>query len=87
MKTIWKYYLDPDGKVDIPKGGEILCVQAQREMPCIWVLVVSEQEYVERRLFNVFFTGQKMPENYKGAYIGTCQLDGGRLVVHVFESI
>ena len=65
MKTIWKYKINPETKLEIPKGAIVLSVQTQRDQPCMWVLVDSSNKN-ELRKFKVYGTGhqlQKIQEN------------------------
>lgn len=89
MKTIWKYELNPGNPyvIGMPEGAEILTVQVQNNVPCIWAKVDTEAE-LEERIFYVFATGQEIDldgQDVYLAYIGTFQLNGGSLVFHVFE--
>lgn len=90
-KTIWKYPLLLIGEqaIQMPKGAEILCAQAQRNHLCLWALVDPAAKKDER-LIVIHGTGYPVPEvhnAYKRQYIGTAQMDGGSLVWHVFEII
>lgn len=85
MKTIWKYILQPETTVQMPREARILCVQEQHGNTCLWALVDPQQPRETRR-FNTYGTGFDMPEN-PGQYIGTFQVESGRLVFHVFEEI
>jgi hypothetical protein len=85
MKTIWKFSLDdPMGSLQMPIGAEILCLQIQRGVPCIWVKV-DDSAKVERRTFIVVGTGHKLSVN-ANKYIGTFQEANGDLIWHVFET-
>ena len=94
MKTIWKYELKTDNQVlQMPKGAQILTVQIQNEIPCLWVLVNPEAEH-QPRAIEIFGTGHDIeeytePEVYKinRKYIGTYQLRGGAFIAHVFERL
>lgn len=84
-ETIWKY----DIKVGItdlylPKDSEILCVQVQNAIPCIWARVNPENK-TERRSFIVYGTGLTINLEDSKKYIGTFQL--GKFVGHLFELI
>ncbi len=83
MKTIWKYKISPEMKLEIPKGAIVLSIQTQGDQPCMWVLVDSFNEN-ELRKFKVYGTGHQLPEN-PGKYIGTFQVENGSLVFHLFE--
>ncbi|GAH37849.1 unnamed protein product [marine sediment metagenome] len=87
MKTIFKYPLRPDDYqiVIMPRGAQILTVQAQRERPCLWALVETDNEPEERH-FRMAGTGHLFTSKDKLLrYIGTFQVKAGELVFHVFE--
>jgi hypothetical protein len=85
MKTIYKYPFSIDDSVIItmPVGAEILTVQVQHRVPCIWALVDPEAPKVDR-YFRVAGTGHSLPEN-PGKYVGTFQQLEGNLIFHVFD--
>lgn len=89
MKTIYKYPVDGsealgDITLNIPQGGQVLDVQVQGGIPCIWVLVESTKPIVQR-VFRIIGTGHRINVNTVLDYIGTFQLDNGDLVYHLFE--
>jgi hypothetical protein len=87
MQAIWKQLLEVTDRqeVTLPKGAKVLCVQTQKEVPCIWFITptvdVSEKEH---RTFSIYGTGHEHAI-ISGEYLGTFQLKGGILVFHVFE--
>ncbi len=85
---IWKYEIKIDDKIQIemPEKAEILSVQVQKGIVCIWALVDSENK-TETRYFEVFGTGHKVPVDMgiSRKFIGTFQIYGGDLVFHLFE--
>jgi hypothetical protein len=84
MKTIWKFELPKQGKILMPKGAEILTVQTQNEIPCIWAVVNPDADK-EERTFVIYGTGFEFQLiDYK--YIGTFQMHSHGLVFHVFEA-
>lgn len=89
-KAIYKYSFDLKDRQTIvmPEGAEILSVQTQHEVPCLWAMVAPENK-TEIRLFEVFATGQIIPcdMGVKRKYIGTFQVQGGHLVFHLFERL
>lgn len=89
-KSIWKYPVRVTDRliVEMPKGAEILCVQVQRDEPCLWALVTPDTT-TEKRFFEMFGTGHPVPSDMGIArqYIGTFQLHGGSLLFHVFERV
>ena len=86
MKVIYKYELDTTdiNVVEMPKGGEILCVHTQNDIPYIWVLV-DPNETQMNRIIETFGTGHPINENDKRRYIGTYQQYNGQLMFHCFE--
>lgn len=87
-KTIWKFPLKKTDtqNIDIPKGAEILTVQAQGEIPFLWALVDPQTE-MGNRTIEIFGTGHPVlyDMGVSRKYISTFQLFGGTLVLHVFE--
>lgn len=87
-KAIWKFQLETTDTqvIQMPIGSEILCVQTQKEKPCIWVLVNPEKQQ-ELRNIDIFGTGHEISDSIERSYLGTYQLNSGPLVFHVFERI
>lgn len=87
-KTIYKYPLSADDPqiITMPQNAQILCVQVQREIPCIWALVNPEESGVERE-FVIHGTGHPIKDTSHYHYIDTFQLQNGALVFHVFEVV
>jgi len=85
MSVIYKYALQNVAfqGVAMPKGAEILCVQTQRDVPCIWARVNPAAPVRNRKLLS-FGTGEPI-SGTPGKYIGTYQLNNGRLVFHLYE--
>lgn len=86
--TIYKYQFDVADEVtlDMPTGAKVLCVQMQRDAPCVWALVDASAP-LEPRCFEVYGTGHKI-ENVSGLqYVGTFQMRDGLLVFHLFERV
>jgi len=85
-KKIFKYELQIKdlNKVIMKKGAEVLSIQTQNEIACIWALV-DPYEIDENRFFEIFGTGNIVPQNSFRKFIGTFQLSGGLLVYHCFE--
>jgi hypothetical protein len=91
MKRIYKYELGAvrPQTIWLPKGAEILTAQGQHgRNVCIWALIDPEQPD-EQRSFEIFATGENVHVDMgvKRNYIGTAQLEGGKLIFHVFERI
>lgn len=87
-RQIFKYQLDTTDiqQVEMPEGAEILCVQTQYGIPCIWALV-QPNAALSKRTIEIFGTGHNVPENANRKYIGTYQLRQVNLVFHCFELI
>jgi len=85
MITVHKFPLQLDDlqTVDLPAGAVVLTVQVQYEALALWARVDTDQP-TERRLIRLVGTGNPIPPG-TGAYLGTVQMHGGRLVLHAFE--
>ena len=87
-KQIWKYELKikDTQSIEMPKGSEILTVQTQQGIPCLWALVDPESES-EIRTIELFGTGHPIyyDMGISRNYIGTFQMEEGRIVFHAFE--
>lgn len=85
MKTIYKYPLEiREGQcVDMPEGAIILSVQLQNDKPQLWVLVDTLRP-LESRYIKIYGTGNPC-DGSPNKFIGTFQMNDGRLVWHVFE--
>ncbi len=83
MKTIWKFPLKvtDEQTLQIPNGAQLLTVQTQGEIPCLWALVDPN---AERKPCVVQTYGTGHPIREVGAYLSTYQMSGGALVFHVF---
>jgi hypothetical protein len=86
MDRIYKYVVPPLDTFDLalPAGARVLSVQTQEGRPHVWAEVDTDAPD-ERRRFECFATGQPMPAASR-VYVGTFQLDEGRLVYHLYES-
>lgn len=99
FKYVWPLTSGTDLlSIDMPRNAEILCVREQRVPPdaravsqrpdeqlCIWARVtVNELNEIEPRKFMLCGTGHFAPP-LDHRYIGTAMLQGGSLVLHVFE--
>jgi hypothetical protein len=87
-KEIWKYKLDmPMLAFAMPAGAEVLCVQVQDEIPCIWGLV-NPVAPPKERYFEIKGTGHKIDGDCSDKkYIGTWQESPLPLVWHLFECL
>ncbi len=65
----------------MPRGAEILDLQMQRGVPCLWAKVLESEPMIERTFLTIG-TGRVVP-NWGVGYIGTYQ--SGEYVWHVFE--
>lgn len=91
MKAIYKYSLKSGQagayvRVEMPEHAIVYAVREQRGEVCMWAEVDTERPLTVR-LFQVFATGQEIPENMGiySAYVGTCFFDDGNFVFHVYE--
>lgn len=87
MKTIWKYEVQTKSSfyLDMPEGALVLSVQMQRNVPCILAKVDTEAR-TRVRQFAVVGTGNPIHQDTTGwCFVGTFQLLGGDVVLHLFE--
>ena len=86
MKTIFKYPLvtRDEMSLNMPIGAEILTVQLQDGVPCMWTRV-DPSRCQETRIFHIHGTGNPIPNSDREIYIGTWQK--GSFVWHLFEFI
>jgi hypothetical protein len=83
MKTIYKYEATfPSFEIEVSTDCQILSVQQQDNVPCIWALVDKEKENT-KRFFKWHGTGLDITEPGSRSYIGTIQDQG--MVWHLFE--
>jgi hypothetical protein len=89
MKAIWKYEFSIKDKFDIgmPYGADILDIQMQDEVPCIWAIVEPKNMSIPRH-FRILGTGHlfdKETDKYRLIYVGTIHMPP--FVWHLFEEI
>jgi hypothetical protein len=85
MNVIWKFVVPGvgSGSIVMPKGATCLFAREQNNQPCIWALVDPNAE-MEQRPFLAAETGNiGIPDASR--YLGTCMLEGGNYVLHIFE--
>lgn len=97
MKSIYKYPLDrrmdrPMAgpaifKISVPRWSEILTIQLQNEVPCIWAMVDKESPAVKGGVqIEIYGTGWEIADTNGLKYIGTIQMHD-MLVFHAFERL
>lgn len=84
MSVIWKQILEPTNiqDIEVPDGAELLTARDQHEQLCVWFKCEPHKPMTTRKIA-ICGTGHDVPAGTR--YIGTCYLDGGILVFHVFE--
>lgn len=84
-ETIWKFELmiTDRQEIQMPILSEILTVQMQYGVPCLWAKVSSDYKK-ENKIILMYGTGHRIVHEL-GKYIGTFQIDDGQLIFHVFE--
>ncbi|MBY9045601.1 DUF7352 domain-containing protein, partial [Pseudomonas fluorescens] len=68
--------------ITVPEGAEMLTAREQHGQICIWFKCDPGALKVKRRIALVG-TGYPAPDDAR--YLGSAHLDGGHLVLHVFE--
>lgn len=84
-RVIHKFPLDGVGvhNVVMPARAQLLTVQAQDSVLCLWALIDTTCRFVDRRV-NVVFTGNAIRSDlFLGKYVATVQM--GQFVYHVFD--
>lgn len=75
----------------LPVEAEIISLQIQKGVPCIWYSFTEDEEEEEEQenvTLVTMGTGETYdPFNKKLIYIGTYQLHGGNFVGHVFKEV
>ena len=85
MQTIWKYHItSANARISMPRSAQILCVQVQHGIPCLWAMIHEIDSPMVERKFVTYGTGHEH-ETIAGRYIGTYQMSGGAFCWHVFE--
>ena len=78
MNTIYKYELDvtQSQKLELPSNCNILDLQVQNGVPCLWVQL---NDACETKVFDIqmYGTGWQLEESiHSYDYLGTVQIDG-----------
>ena len=84
--AIYKYKLAVTDlqELPLPEGAEILTAQMQYDNLCLWAAVDTNVGKMVNRQIEIIGTGHPI-EAAQRDYIGTVQIHGGALVLHVFE--
>ena len=87
MATIFKYPVPVEDapRVRMPRGAQILTLQIQHGIPCLWALVPNVDAPMVERRFRLHGTGHTVDDASALAYVGTYQIHGGAMVFHLFE--
>jgi len=85
MRVIYKYKIPGPGSgpVMMPEGAVSLFAREQFNAACVWALVDPDAKMVPRPFLAAETGNVSIPENSR--YLGTCMLDGGAYVLHIFE--
>lgn len=86
MRTIHKFPIENPNNIQIElhPTAEILDVQTQDGVPCVWALIPDTEAPKVFRTFKVYGTGHSIIESsHRLSYVGTFQMDN--LVWHLFE--
>lgn len=85
MRAIHKFPLKVTDyqKIQLNKEAELLSVQVQKNIPCLWALVEPNNPTTEITI-RIIGTGHPIEEDEKLSFINTIQLLDGTLIFHVF---
>lgn len=83
--TIWKYALEvvDEQMIVMPVGAQILSVQVQYGVPCLWVRCQPDVQKGAVKIITIG-TGHDAGHVDGMQFVGTYQLLGGNFVGHVF---
>lgn len=90
MLTVYKYDvpIEDSFRLKLPRTGKFLAFQAQSGRPQIWMLVDPNDDRKLDHEFRLAGTGHPIEEPESDLiYRGTCQMQDGALVWHLFEVI
>jgi hypothetical protein len=84
MKRIWKYPFEIDNEITVqmPAEAQIVRIECQGGIPCIWALVDPIAPTIMRK-FYIFKTGFEIPDGY----LHWASFEKGIFVWHVFEAM
>lgn len=91
-RAVWKFPIPWPPALDtfdiwMPADAQPLSVQVQHGEPQMWALVTPPTSttsiQTRQRTFLIAGTGHPIPENV--SHIGTFQMMGGSLILHLFE--
>lgn len=84
-KVIHKYHIGTGRTiVSLPVGARVINAGIQTQRLALWALVDAKAAAYEPRAFNVYMTGEPMPDE-PGTYLKTV-INSTGIVAHVFES-
>lgn len=87
MRCVYKYAIHPNGPVTMPRGAELMHVDAQEgpqgEHMYVWALVDTEAAPVHR-LLHIYGTGANLSPD-KARFVGTVLFRKQALVFHIFD--
>jgi hypothetical protein len=88
MRTIHKAVLQiVDAQhVMMPAGASILSIGVQLNDICVWYICDTVNAVNERHLFDIYGTGNLMPDGDLGLFLGTVLTHDDSLVWHVFHA-
>ena len=90
MRIIYKYALaiQDEQLINMPKFAQILDVQVQSGVPCIWAFIDTDEERISRKIIT-YGTGEDVSGDFlrvpSRTYLATYQLTEEGLVFHVFD--
>lgn len=89
-QRIYKYSLRVTDiqEIELPIDAKILSIQTQREEPCLWALVETENKN-QVRVIEIIGTGNPIEEvtDSTREFIATFQMRGGEVIFHAFELV
>lgn len=88
--SVWKFPIpiQDEFTIEMPAGSQLLHFRTQHDRPALWALVNPDKILVAHQ-FRLAGTGHQIdiPPDEALSYVGTCFLDKGALVFHLFEIV
>jgi hypothetical protein len=83
VKKVWKFSFTTT--MHLPKGARIIHAAPQGDHVCLWAEVNPQQVALERRTFQIFGTGEEIPQDMGFAWEWVATWQAPPFVWHLYE--
>ena len=86
IRAVWKFPLEqvPAQVIEIPAGSELLSIEVQNGIPCIYALVDPKEKNKKLIWIDVVGTGDQIVIESGMRFMKTVMLHNGDAVFHIF---